>query len=144
MVAKELAAAQVPVIIHPTDNLPGSFESLASRADNAAILAANKVRILISTFMEPHMMRVLRQEAGNAVAWGLPYDEAIRAITSNVADTYGVEGGRIGAGARADLILWNGDPLELSSRAEAMWIAGKQVELVSRQQALFKKYRTVP
>ncbi|MDY7231868.1 amidohydrolase family protein [Hyalangium rubrum] len=144
VVAKELAAAKVPVIIHPTQNLPQSFDGLSSRLDSAALLSAAGVKVLFSTLGEAHMVRTLPQEAGNAVAWGLPHTEALRAITSNVAEAFGVDGGRVAPGAVADLVLWNGDPLESSSRPLGMWLGGKQVPLTSRQQALFEKYRTLP
>jgi imidazolonepropionase-like amidohydrolase len=144
LVAKELAAAKVPVILQPMQNLPKSFDALGSRLDAPALLTAAGVRVLFSTLSEPHGVRTLPQEAGNAVAWGLGHTEALRAITSNVADTFGVDGGRIAPGAVADLVLWNGDPLESSSRPLGMWLGGKQVPLTSRQQALFEKYRTLP
>jgi imidazolonepropionase-like amidohydrolase len=144
VVAKELAAAKVPVILQPTQNLPKDFDSLSSRLDSAALLSAAGVKVMFSTLGEPHNARTLAQEAGNAVAWGLPHTEALRAITSNVAEAFGLEGGRVGQGVPADLVLWNGDPLESSSRPLGMWLAGKQVPLVSRQQALFEKYRTLP
>ncbi|WP_224370323.1 amidohydrolase family protein [Hyalangium versicolor] len=143
-VAQELAAAKVPVILQPTQNLPKDFDALSSRPDCAVLLRAAGVRVLFSTLGEPHQVRTLPQEVGNAVSWGLPHTEALQAITSSVADTFGVEGGRIAPGAVADLVLWNGDPLESSSRVLGMWLAGKQVPLVSRQQALFEKYRVIP
>jgi imidazolonepropionase-like amidohydrolase len=144
LVAKELAAAKVPVILQPTQNLPRNFDALSSRLDAAVLLRAAGVKVVFSTLGEPHQVRTLAQEAGNAVAWGLPHTEALRAITSNVAEVFGVDGGRIAPGAVADLVLWNGDPLESSSRPVGMWLAGKQVPLTSRQQALFEKYRTLP
>jgi imidazolonepropionase-like amidohydrolase len=144
MVARELAAAKVPVIVQPTQNLPSSFDGLSSRLDAAALLSAAGVKVLFSTQGEPHMVRTLAQEAGNAVAWGLPYADALRAITSNVTEAFGLEGGQVAPGQVADLVLWNGDPLEVSSRPLGMWLGGKQVPLTTRQQALFEKYRTLP
>jgi imidazolonepropionase-like amidohydrolase len=141
MVARELAAAKVPVILQATQNLPASFDAIHSRLDSAALLRAAGVKVLLSTIGEPHMVRTLSQEAGNAVGWGLPHTEALRALTTNVAEAFGLEGGRIAPGAVADLVLWNGDPLELSSRPLGMWLAGRQVPLTSRQAALFQKYR---
>ncbi|MDC0713866.1 amidohydrolase family protein [Stigmatella sp. ncwal1] len=140
-VAGALAAAKVPVILKPTQNLPRNFDSLGARLDLAALLHAAGVKVLISTMDEPHLTRTLSQEAANAVAWGLPHTEALRAVTSNVAEAFGVEGGRIAPGAVADLVLWNGDPLDLASRPLGMWLAGRQVGLVSRQQALFEKHQ---
>jgi imidazolonepropionase-like amidohydrolase len=141
MVAPELAAAKVPVILQATQNLPATFDALHSRLDSAALLQAAGVTVLLSTMGEPHMVRTLPQEAGNAVAWGLPHTEALRALTSNVAEAFGLEGGRIAPGALADVVLWNGDPLESASRPLGMWLAGKQVPLTSRQAALFQKYK---
>ena len=145
LVAKEIAAARVPVIAEATNDLPANFDALASRLDNTALLSAAGVKVLIAPFGRPHMVRNIVQEAGNAVSWGLPYDEAIRAISSNVADAFGLEGfGKLTDGARADAVLWTGDPLELSSRPVAMWIGGRQVPLTSRQSALLEKYRKLP
>jgi imidazolonepropionase-like amidohydrolase len=143
LVAPELAAAKVPVILQPTQNLPASFDGLGSRLDAAALLSAAGVKVLISTLGEPHNVRTLPQEAGNAVAWGLPHAEAVRAISSNVTEAFGMEGGRVAQGQVADLVLWNGDPLEVSSRPLGMWLGGRQVPLTSRQDALFEKYRTL-
>jgi len=143
-VAAEIAAARVPVIVQPTTDNPDSFDSLASRADNAALLAAKGVRVLIAPFRRPHEVRTLPQEAGNAVAWGLPWDEAMRAVTSNVAEVFGLDSGVLREGARGDLVLWSGDPLEVTTLPVAIWIAGKQTTLESRQTALFEKYRKVP
>ncbi|WP_164007591.1 amidohydrolase family protein [Pyxidicoccus trucidator] len=144
MVAPELAAAKVPVILQPTQNLPADFDRLNSRGDSAALLRAAGVQVLFSVLGEPAMVRTLAQEAGNAVAWGLPHTDALRAVTQDVAAAFGLDGGRIAPGAPADLVLWNGDPLELSSRPVGMWLAGKQVPLTSRQQALFDKYKVLP
>lgn len=145
-VAGDLAGAKVPVILKPTDNLPSSFERRGARLDAAALLASKGVSVLISSMggLGPHEARTLRQEAANAVAWGLGYEEAIRALSSSVARAFSLEGGRIAAGARADLVLWSGDPLDLSSRPLAMWIGGRQVPLQSRQTSLLEKYRKLP
>jgi imidazolonepropionase-like amidohydrolase len=143
MVAGELAAAKVPVILQPTQNLPADFDRLSSRLDSAALLRAAGVKVLISVLGEPAMVRTLAQEAGNAVAWGLPHTDALRAVTQDVAEAFGLPGGRIAPGAPADLVLWNGDPLESSSRPVGMWLAGRQVPLTSRQQALFDKYKAL-
>ncbi|QRO02896.1 amidohydrolase family protein [Archangium violaceum] len=143
MVARELAEAKVPVVVQPTQNLPSTFDGLNSRLDSAALLSGAGVKVLISTLGESHMVRTLAQEAGNAVAWGLPYADALRAITTNVTEAFGLEGGQVAPGQTADLVLWNGDPLEVSSRPLGMWVGGKQVPLTSRQQALFEKYRTL-
>jgi len=143
-VASELAAAKVPVILQPAMNLPESFDSLGNRLDAAALLHSAGVKILFSTQSEPHMVRTLNQQAGTAVAWGMPYAEAVRAITSNASEAFGLDTGRLAQGATADLVLWNGDPLDAYSRPLGMWIGGKQVPLISRQQGLFEKYKALP
>ncbi|NTX15377.1 amidohydrolase family protein [Myxococcus sp. CA056] len=144
MVASELAVAKVPVILQPTQNLPMDFDRLNSRLDSAALLTSAGVRVLFSVLGEPAMVRTLAQEAGNAVAWGLPHTDALRAMTSSVADAFGLPVGKLSPGAVADVVLWNGDPLESASRPVGMWLAGRQVPLVSRQQALFEKHRVLP
>ena len=67
--------------------------------------------------------------AGNAVAHGLPWESALEAITSAPADIFGVGAthGRIAVGQAADLVLWSGDPLELSTLADRVWIAGRPI-----------------
>ena len=132
------------MILAPTRDLPYDFDAIASRSDNAALLAKAGVKVMFSPEESAHFARTLPQEAGNAVAFGMPWEEAIRAISSNVADAFGLDAGRLAEGARADVVLWNGDPLETSSRPVAMWIGGRQVPLQSRQTALLEKYRTVP
>jgi imidazolonepropionase-like amidohydrolase len=144
LIADELAAAKTPVIVDARVDLPVNFDAVASRQDNAALLAAAGVKILFVPMGDAHFAHTLPQAAGNAVAFGLPYADAIRAITSNVADAFGLDAGRLDPGSRGDVVLWSGDPLETSSRAVAMWISGKQVPLTNRQTALFHKYRTVP
>jgi imidazolonepropionase-like amidohydrolase len=141
--AAELAQAKVPVIVTPTQDLPDDFDQLASRPDNAALLAEAGVKVLF-TSEGPDHVRALGQQAGNAVAWGMPYEEALRAMTGNVADAFGLDTGRIKPGARADVVLWSGDPLEFSSRPLALWIGGKRQPLRSRQHDLLEKYRTLP
>jgi imidazolonepropionase-like amidohydrolase len=143
-VADELAAAKVPVILRELENLPSSFDRRDVRQDSAALLTARGVKVMLLTAGEDNQGRTLAQAAGNAVAWGLRYDDAFATITANVADAFHLEGGRIARGARADLVLWNGDPLETMSLPVAMWVAGKPMSLASRQTALLHKYRTMP
>jgi imidazolonepropionase-like amidohydrolase len=101
------------------------------------------VKVLFSSFEEPHRVRTLGQEAGNAVAFGMSWAEAMKAVTANTADAFGLDAGRIAPGARADLVLWNGDPLEASSRPMGMWIGGRQTALGGRAGALLEKYRAL-
>jgi imidazolonepropionase-like amidohydrolase len=142
LVADELARADVPVILEAFNNLPASFDRLGARRDNAALLQQAGVRI---TFLAPYLDwdgRKIRQVAGNAVAHGLAWDAALAAITANPADIFGLGAtrGRIAAGQIADLVLWSGDPLEVTTVAEQVWFAGHPVEMRSRQTELRDRY----
>lgn len=141
MVADRLAEAGVPVLIDALKNLPGSFDQLGARLDNAAILHAAGVTIAFSDG-ETHNARKLRQLAGNAVANGLPYEAGLAAMTVNPAAIFELgEGvGTLESGSRADLVLWSGDPLEVTSVAEQVIIEGRLIPMVSRQTLLRDRY----
>jgi imidazolonepropionase-like amidohydrolase len=146
LVAEQLAEANVPVIVNPLVYGPGGFDEVHARADNAARLhEAGVPLILTAGAYDSHNVRTLRQVAGNAVREGLPHPAAIRAITRTPVEVFGAgDRGRVAVGAVADLVLWSGDPLELLTRAEHVWIGGEEVELTSRQTMLRDKYRTLP
>ncbi len=141
-VADEIAAAGVPVILHPFDNLPARFETLTARLDNAAILHEAGVKIAFSYF-DTHNERLLPQAAGNAVANGLPYEAALAALTINPAQIWGIDAsyGSLERGKDADVVIWDGDPLEVMSAPEAVFIRGKAMTLTSRQTALRDRYK---
>jgi imidazolonepropionase-like amidohydrolase len=142
-VAVDIAGAGVPVVINPMQNIPG-LENPGITLENAARLDAAGVTVAFATF-DAHNARSLTQLAGNAVAYGLSRDAALRAITSVPASIWGI-GDRYGtleAGRDADIVVWTGDPFELSSHAEHVFIAGREVEMDSRQIELFRKYRRI-
>jgi len=141
MVAKELAAADVPVVLNPLANLPGNFDRLGSRLDNAALLEAAGVTIAISG-AGSHNARKQRQMAGNAVAYGLPHAAGIAALTSNPASIFGStdDQGIIKRGQSANVVLWSGDPLEVTSVAEKVIINGRLIPMESRQTKLRDRY----
>ncbi len=141
VVARELAEAGVPVILDPLENLPNDFDRLGARLDNAKLLHEAGVTIAFSQTDSFHL-RKNRQLAGNAVAHGLPWDAALAAITSAPADIFGVGAarGRIEPGQAADLVLWSGDPLEVTTVAEQVWIGGNAVAMRSRQTELRDRY----
>jgi imidazolonepropionase-like amidohydrolase len=146
MVAAELAAADIPVIVDPLSNLPDRFERLAARLDNAALLAAAGVTIAIAPApgtVDAHQARLVLQLAGNAVANGLPWDAAFAAVTSGPAEIFGVADryGSLRTGAAADVVIWDGDPLEVMSAPAAVFIDGVEQSLVSRQTRLRDRYR---
>jgi imidazolonepropionase-like amidohydrolase len=144
MVADELAAAGASVILDTLANLPDTFEQLNARLDAAAILARAGVRFAIGGdgASQNHNARNITQAAGIAVANGLPWDEALRALTLAPAEMYGIAGrvGSLEAGKRADLVIWNDDPLELTSYPEQVFIAGEAVPMESRQTLLRDRY----
>jgi hypothetical protein len=141
LVAKELAKSNVPVILNPLNDLPADFDRLAATLENAARLQRAGVRIAFSSGDTPQA-RLIRQLAGNAVAHGLPWESALAAITSTPADIFGLGAthGRIAVGQSADLVLWNGDPLEVTTLADRVWIAGRPMEMKSRQTELRDRY----
>ncbi|MGE0408067.1 MAG: amidohydrolase family protein [Amphiplicatus sp.] len=140
--APELAAANVPVILDPLQNLPTEFEDLGATLANAARLYAAGARI---AFLAPatHNLRLLPQSAGNAVAAGLPYEAALAALTINPATMFGLAGelGSLDAGKRADVVIWDGDPLDVTSRPVAVFIDGRAMSLENRQTKLRDRYR---
>jgi imidazolonepropionase-like amidohydrolase len=143
MVAADLAAADVPVIINPLTNIPG-FQNMAITFENAARLHAAGATILFASF-DAHNARNLKQFAGNAVSYGLPHDAALAAVTSNPARVWGVSEsyGTIAAGMDADLVVWSGDPFELLTNVEYVFIRGNEVEMQTRQTELLARYRTL-
>jgi hypothetical protein len=142
VVADELAREKVPVLLDALVNLPYNFDDIGARLDNAALLNKAGVRIAFTQFNESHNARKIRQLAGNAVAHGLPKDAALAAITAEPAEIFGLAGGRgrIARGQVADLVLWSGDPLEVTSAADQVWIGGRAVEMRSRQTELRERY----
>jgi len=138
--AEKLSGADIPVILDPLDNLPSDFDRLGARLDNAAILQQAGVTIAFSD-PDAHNSRRLRQLAGNAVAQGLPWYEGLKAITRSPANIYGIDKGYLKTGSKASLVIWNGDPLEVTSWPEKIMLEGKWVNLESRQTALYKRYQ---
>jgi hypothetical protein len=146
-VADLLKAANAPVLLDSLQNLPGSFDQLGARLDNAARLHAAGVAVSFSQFdSAAHYARKIRQLAGNAVANGMPWDAALAGLTRVPADVFGVGDrvGRIEAGLVADLVLWDGDPLEVTTLAEQVWMGGVAMPMRSRQTELRDRYLRAP
>ncbi len=140
MHAAALAKAKVGVIVNPLIVGPQSFDQVHARPDNAALLHAAGVPVMISTFWT-HNMRTLGQVAGNAVRAGLPHKAALDAITATPAQVFGLTHyGRIAPGAVANVVLWSGDPLELTTSAKSVWIHGRSIALENRQTKLRDHY----
>ncbi|MEN5231174.1 amidohydrolase family protein [Brevundimonas naejangsanensis] len=145
LVANEIAAANVPVLLHPITNLPSNFEMRAARMQNAAALnAAGVVIAMKGNEGSAHRARDLRYNAGNAVSHGLPFAAAIQAITVNPARIFGFDGqfGELKAGAAGDVVVWSGDPLEPLSQPSAVLIDGVEQPLQARNLLLRDRYRT--
>jgi hypothetical protein len=141
VVADDLARENVPVLLDALENLPSTFDSIGSRLDNAALLHAAGVRIAFTQFGESHNARKIRQLAGNAASHGLPKDAALAALTTRPAEIFGMtDRGRIAPGQVADVVLWNGDPLEVTTIAEQVWIGGRAIDMRSRQTELRDRY----
>lgn len=143
LVAGELAAAKVPVIIDPTRYRPGSFDQLHARVDNASRLHKAGVPIIIGTF-STHDARRLRQWAGNAVRGGLPAPVARRAITTTPAEFFGLPVNQLKQGGVANLAIWDGDPLEPRSSLRSLWIDGVPARLDTRHKQLLRRYLRSP
>jgi imidazolonepropionase-like amidohydrolase len=142
-VAPELAAAHIPVVLNPLDDLPASFDVVGATLENAARLNRAGVKIAFSLDdPQAHNIRKVRQTAGIAVAHGLPPEAALAALTLNPAEMFGVAAGKgsIARGRPADLVLWSGDPLEVTTLAQRVFIDGQQQSMQSRQTLLRDRY----
>ena len=151
LVAGKLAAAHVAVLTGAMNNIPGSFSSLASVQENAAALRRAGVDVILigdsgvgdgGTFN----VRDLKQEAGNAVAYGMSWDDALRAVTIAPARALGIADryGSLDAGKVANVVVWSGDPFEFGARAEHVLIRGTEITAPSRQDLLEQRYKTLP
>jgi imidazolonepropionase-like amidohydrolase len=141
MLAKEIAAADVPVLMDPLANLPTSFDALQSREDGALLLHRAGVQVAFTMRGGAHRAHRLRHVAGNAVANGFPYEEALAAITRVPAEIFGMkDAGSVEPGALANLVVWNGDPFELTTWPTHVFIRGQPVAPRSRQDLLIERY----
>lgn len=150
-VAPQLASAGVPVIASALNDLPATFEMLGATQSNIGRMKAAGVKVAIGMIndRDSHQLRYTTQYAGNLVslqrvprATGLSWDDAFAAISSVPADIMGV-GDRFGslkAGKVADVVVWDGDPLELSSAATTVIIDGVEQPLGNRQMRLRDRY----
>jgi hypothetical protein len=142
--AGELAQAKVPVVLDPLADLPDSFDMIGATLQNAARLTRAGVRVAFTNTSDgTHNARKVRQGAGIAVANGLPWEAALAGLTANPAEIFGLgaQYGRIAPGYVADLVLWSGDPLEVTTVAQQVWIDGRAQPMSSRQTELRDRYR---
>ncbi|HEX5183427.1 MAG TPA: amidohydrolase family protein [Allosphingosinicella sp.] len=153
-VASDIAAAGVPVIASALTDLPNSFEQLASTESNVGRMRAAGVHVSIGMIddMESLQVRNEKQYAGNLVALtrlpgatGLTWGQALETITSAPAEAIGM-GGEIGSlkpGRRADVVVWDGDPLENGTAPILVLIDGVQQPLTNHQTELRDRYRSL-
>jgi imidazolonepropionase-like amidohydrolase len=154
LVADRLAASRIPVIASAVNDLPANFEQIAATQSNVGRMRSAGVVVAIG-MIDDNDTRYLfnqRQYAGNLVglarvpgATGVSWGEALAMMTSRPAEVIGMgnEIGSLGRGRRADVVVWSGDPLEVSSNAEMVWIDGVQQPLDNRQTKLRDRYRTL-
>jgi imidazolonepropionase-like amidohydrolase len=148
-VAARLAAAGVPVVVGSLNNIPQSFATLGTRQDAAALLQRAGAKVVLignGSGEEGFNVRNLKYDAGVAVAYGLPWDAALRAVTLSPAEMLGVAN-RIGSlqpGRDANVVVWSGDPFEFTTRAEHVLIRGREVVSPSRQDELMQRYKSYP
>ena len=139
--AEALAAAEIPVMVNPLNFGPGNFDELQARPDNSALLDEAGVTVIIPSY-SAHNGRKIRQIAGNAVREGMSWTSAIEGITSAPAAVFGLEDrGALRPGAAANVVIFSGDPLELSTTVSRMWLGGEEVDLGNRHKALMERYR---
>jgi imidazolonepropionase-like amidohydrolase len=144
-VARELAAARVPVVLDPTDNLPGDLGAIDVRDDNATVLSKAGVAVAVSALGGGSAVRTIRYLAGVAVAQGLPWPKALAAVTEVPAQIFGgaAERGTLERGRVGDVVVWSGDPLELTSRAQTVIIGGVIQSLATHQTKLLDRYKVL-
>lgn len=143
MVAGDIAAAGVPVLTNAASNLP-SFEALGASYENVSRMHAAGVTVILSSF-DGYNVRNLKQEAGFAVSYGMPHEAALRAVTLTPAEVWGVADlvGSLEPGKAGDVVVWSGDPFEILTSVEHVFINGEEISYDTRQKALFEKYRTL-
>ena len=142
--ADRLAASNTTVINSPQSNLPSGFDQLAASLSNARALSEAGVRVLIADGSS-HNARNLTQLAGNAVAHGLPWQDGLAAITSAPAEALGLgdKFGKLATGMVADVVVWDGDPLEVTAHPVAVFVEGERVPSESRQSLLRDRYQAL-
>jgi imidazolonepropionase-like amidohydrolase len=145
--ADRLAAARVPVLVGAMNNIPSSFATLNQRQENAALLRRAGVTVVLVTNNDGDDSRFnarnIKYEAGNAVAYGMSHDDALKAITLAPAELFGVSDriGSLQAGRDANIVVWSGDPFEFSTQVEHVFIRGREVKEPSRQDMLTDRYK---
>jgi len=151
MMADKLAAARIPVLTGAMNNIPAGFASLGQRQENAGLLRKAGVGVALignagGGDEEAFNVRNLKQEAGNAVAYGMTWDDALRAVTLAPAEFFGVADrvGSLQSGREGNVVVWSGDPFEFTTRVEHVFVRGREYNEKTRQDMLIERYRNLP
>jgi imidazolonepropionase-like amidohydrolase len=151
MMADRLAAARIPVLTGAMNNIPGGFAALGQRQENAALLRKAGVQVALignagGGDEEAFNVRNLKQEAGNAVAYGMTWDDALRAVTLAPAEIFGVADrvGSLEPGREGNVVVWSGDPFEFATRVEHVFVRGHEYNEKTRQDLLMERYKSLP
>jgi imidazolonepropionase-like amidohydrolase len=150
MLADKLAVAKVPVMVGAMNNIPNSFNTLGARQENAGLLRAKGVHVVLISngagSAEGFNAGNLRYDAGNAVAYGMTWDDALRAATLSPAEALGVADkvGSLTAGKMGNVVIWSGDPFEFATVPEHVFIHGAEYTRLTRDEELTARYKTQP
>jgi imidazolonepropionase-like amidohydrolase len=151
MMADRLAAQRVPVLTGAMNNIPGGFAALGQRQENAGLLRKAGVQVALignagGGDEEAFNVRNIKQEAGNAVAYGMTWDDALRAVTLTPAEVFGVADrvGSLQPGREGNVVVWSGDPFEFATRVEHVFVRGREYNDKTRQDLLMQRYKTLP
>ncbi|HEX3533626.1 MAG TPA: amidohydrolase family protein [Gemmatimonadaceae bacterium] len=151
MMADKLAAARIPVLTGAMNNIPAGFAALGQRQENAALLKKAGVEVALvgnagGGDEEAFNVRNLKQEAGNAVAYGMSWNDALRAVTLAPAEIFGVADrvGSLQPGREGNVVVWSGDPFEFTTRVEHVFVRGHEYSDKTRQDLLMERYKTLP
>ncbi len=151
LVANKIAAANVPVLTGAMNNIPGSFATLSSTQENAALLKRAGVQVVVignagGGDEEAFNVRNIKQEAGNAVSYGMTWNDALRAVTLTPAEVFGVSDrvGSLQAGRDGNVVIWSGDPFEFITVAEHVYVQGHEYLAPDRQMLLTERYKKLP
>ena len=150
-IALEESRGDVPVMAGAMNNIPGSFSTLGHRQENLALLKAAGVQVIIvgdggGLGEDNYNARNVRYEAGNAVAYGMAWDDALKAVTLVPAEVLGVSDrvGSLQIGKEADVVVWSGDPFEFATVAEHVYVRGVENTERTRQDELTDRYKNKP
>ena len=140
LVVDKITKSKIPLIVNPINNIPNSFDELASNINMTSMLEKAGITLMFNV-SRSHNYHLIRQGAGVAVANGMSYGGAIKALTSNVAETFNLKNrGSIKVGNIADIVVWEDDPLEPSSMPEKVIINGIDTDLTTRSTRLRDRY----